>query len=83
MKHDRRLDLFSATFPSETCKGPGTAELKLLAVIGIKRVFFFALHQRLIFIDSPRKDLEDTFGGVQPVAIKLVRHSRRGTELGT
>ena len=66
MKYDKRLDLFPATPPLETLKflcsmcarGQAGPELYRLAVIDIKRAYFYALARRPMFIEIPKEDLE-------------------------
>ena len=66
VKYDKRLDLFSATSPLETLKflcsicarGQTGPEPYRLDVIDIKRVYFYALVRRPIFIEIPEEDLE-------------------------
>ena len=66
VKYDKRLDLFSATPPLETLKflcsmcarGQTGPEPYRLAVIDIKRAYFYAPARRPIFIEIPKEDLE-------------------------
>ena len=64
IKCDKRLDLFSATPPLETLKfmcslcarGQGGTRPKRMAVIDIKRAYFYAPARRPIFIEIPVED---------------------------
>ena len=66
VKYDKRLDLFSATPSMETLKlmcsmcarGQTGLEPYRLAVIDIKRAYFYAPARRPIFIEIPKEDLE-------------------------
>jgi len=66
VKHDKRLDLFSATPPLETLKflcsvcarGQGGPRTLRLAAIDIKRAYFYAPARRPIFIEIPAEDRE-------------------------
>ena len=66
VKYDKRLDLFSATPPLETLKflcsmcarGQTGPKPYRLAVIDIKRAYFYALARRPFFIEIPKEDLQ-------------------------
>ena len=66
VKHDKRLDLFSATPPLETLKllcsvcarGQGGARPLRLAAVDIKRAYFYAPTRRPIFVEIPAEDRE-------------------------
>ena len=66
IKNDNRLDLFAATPPLETikfitamcAKGQQGAQKRRMAVIDIKRAYFYAPSKRPTFIEIPSEDRE-------------------------
>ena len=66
IKDDRRLDLFSATPPLETLKlliskcarRQGDARPCRMAIVDIKRAYFYAKARRPVFIEIPIEDRE-------------------------
>ena len=63
IKKDNRLDLFSATPPLETMKvlisecAHGQEEGKRMAVVDVKRAYFYAPTRREIYIKIPEEDM--------------------------